>query len=325
MKRVGNIFKDIFSFERLMYAAECAAKNKMYQYEVKQFMESDYAYKIDRLSNQIASGEYRIDMSDYTHMERIESGKLRSIYKTKFYPHRIVQWAILNAIRDTLMKTFDFHSYASIPGKGVHQALLGVITGLKTVGTGGYCLKLDVKKFYSNIDKDILMKLVSNKIKCKPTLTLISKIVYSFEEPGLPIGNLLSQYLANLYLTKLDKYCRHVLKIKRYYRYMDDIIVLDCCKARLHYILHQIQSYLSKYLKLELKPNYYIRPISIGVDIAGYISTEHDIFLRTKTFKRLIHKCMSRNKTDSMKSYKGWILCTTNKRLKNYINNYPSG
>ena len=117
-----------------------------------------------------------------------------------------------------------------------------------------YCLKLDVKKFYPSIDKEILKRKFRRKIKERETLELIDKIIDSSEE-GLPIGNFTSQWFANFYLQDLDHYIKEQLKAPYYIRYMDDMIIFHRNKKELHKVKDKIEEYLNKE-HLKLKENW---------------------------------------------------------------------
>ena len=147
-------------------------------------------------------------------------------------------------------------------------------------------------------------------IKCKRTLDLIFKIINSVEN-GIPIGNYLSQYLGNLYLSDLDHYCKEILKCKMYYRYMDDIVILHSDKKFLHKILIEIGDIL-KLENLVLKQNYRISNIEKeGIDFLGFRHFGNKIILR-KSIKNKLKTMTPKN----IGSYYGWIIPTDCNMLK---------
>jgi hypothetical protein len=143
---------------------------------------------------------------------------------------------------------------------------------------------MDIKKFYPSIDHDILKAIIRKKIKDVRLLKLLDEIINS--APGIPIGNYLSQFFANLYLSYLDHWLKETKKIKYYYRYADDIVILSSGKQILHDLLKDINNYLRYNLKLELKKNYQIFPIDVrGIDFVGYVFRHTHIRMR-KSIKR---------------------------------------
>jgi hypothetical protein len=127
---------------------------------------------------------------------------------------------------------------------------------------------LDIEKYSPSIDNEILKNIIRRKIKDVRLLSLLDTIIDSAQ--GLPIGNYLSQYFANLYLSGLDHYCKEVLRAQYYIRYCDDIVILHQNKDALHKMYEQIEAYM-KQLKLKPKSNWQIFPVAVrGIDFLGY-------------------------------------------------------
>ena len=189
-----------------------------------------------------------------------------------------------------------------------------------------YCLKIDVRKYYPNINHDILKKLLRKKIKCKDTLELLDEIINS--APGVPIGNYLSQYFANIYLAYFDHWIKEYLNFKYYFRYADDMVFLHSDKIVLHTLLEKINLYLKNNLKLELKHNYQIFPIDArGLDFAGFVFYHTHTKMRKKIKINFIRKINKINKLDlSLSEYKkqicGWIGWTKYSNSKHFIKKY---
>lgn len=126
---------------------------------------------------------------------------------------------------------------------------------------------MDITKFYPSIDHNILKSIISRKIKDTKVLEILYEIIDSVNGingiygKGVPIGNYLSQYFANLYLTGFDHWCKEELKCRYYYRYADDIVILGESKAHLRNVLVAIKLYLKHVLKLGVKGNYQIFPV----------------------------------------------------------------
>ena len=154
-----------------------------------------------------------------------------------------------------------------------------------------YILKMDIKKYFENIHKDILYEILQRKIKDKKILWLTKEIIYSNNgKTGLPIGNYTSQMYANIYLNELDQYVKHNLKCKYYFRYMDDGIILLKTKEKAKEILEAIQKFLKEKLKLELNQKTQIFKNKQGVNFCGYKINEYRLKIRDKGKRKLKKK-----------------------------------
>lgn len=212
-------------------------------------------------------------------------------------------------------KIFIKNTYSSIRGRGIHKCAKDLYKDLQNnVEETQYCLKLDIRKFYPSLDHEILYQIIQKKIKDKWLLKLLKGIIDSAK--GVPIGNYLSQFFANLYLTYFDHWIKEDVRCKYYYRYADDIVILDNNKDHLRNILIAIKFYFHSILKLELKPNYQIFPVEDrGVDFVGYVF-RHRYRLLRKSIKikmsKLIHRYVSKRISKEifesrMTSYRGWL------------------
>ena len=160
-----------------------------------------------------------------------------------------------------------------------------------------YCLKCDVKKFFDNINHDILINTLKREIENSDILSLIEEVVFSFQkEKGIPLGNLTSQYFANIYLNELDQFVKRKLRIKYYIRYTDDFLILNSDKNYLLELIKPINNFLKGRLKLNLHPDKIIvRKYNQGIDFLGYVTLPYYRVLRTKTKKRMFRKIDSKN------------------------------
>ena len=307
MKRLSNeLFDKICSIENLIEAHKNARKGKTNYTEVT-MVNSNPLYYLDKIRNLLIENEYKV--SKYNIKTIMDKSKEREIYILPYFPDRIIQWAIMLQIRDRIEKNLITTSYASIPNRGIHKALNKMSYDIRKEKPT-YYLKVDVRKFYPSIDKEILKAKISRIIKCKRTLDLIFKIINSVEN-GVPIGNYLSQYLGNLYLSDLDHYCKETLKCKMYYRYMDDVVILHSDKKFLHKILIEIGDIL-KLENLVLKQNYRISNIEKeGIDFLGFRHFGNKIILR-KSIKSKLKNMTNKN----IGSYYGWIIPTDCYNLK---------
>ena len=307
MKRLNNeVFDKICDIENLREAHKNARRGKTHYAEVK-MVDENLDFHLDKIKFMLEEDAYQV--SKYTVKKIFDRTKEREIFILPYFPDRIIQWAIMLQIRDRIERNLISSTYASIPNRGIHNALNKMDKDIRKENPV-YYLKLDVKKFYPSIDKEILKLKVSRVIKCKRTLGLIFKIIDSVEN-GIPIGNYLSQYLGNLYLSDLDHYCKEKLKCKMYYRYMDDIVILNKDKKILHEILSEIKMFLEKE-KLELKQNYRISIIEKeGIDFLGFRHFGDKIILR-KSIKNKLKTMTPKN----IGSYYGWIIPTDCNILK---------
>ncbi len=319
MKRHGNIYGQIYNYENLRLAHKKARRNKTFYQEVRMVDNNEEKY-LKSLQASLINKTYRT--SNYEVFIKNDSGKEREIYKLPYYPDRICQWAIMLQIEDILLNTFVDFSCASIPYKGTHYALSLLNKYMKDNEISRYCLKLDIKKFFPNIDHQILKKLLRKKFKDPDLLWLLDEIIDSIPEgKGVPIGNYTSQYFANFYLTYFDHWLKEVKRVKYVIRYMDDIVILHNDKKYLHELRREIERYLWENLRLELKGNYQMFPSRVrGIDFIGYRHFGDYILLRKSTAKRLKKKMrkilvkvksgqqMSYSEWCSVNSYKGWVM-----------------
>ena len=172
----------------------------------------------------------------------------------------------------------------------MHKACLDVKSAMfhcKRIWGEYYILKMDVKKYFDNINKNILYEILKRKIKDEKLLWLIKEIIYSNEgEKGLPIGNYTSQMFANIYLNEMDQYIKHKLHCKWCFRYMDDAIILIETKGQAKEILEKIQVFLKEKLQLELNSKTQIFKDKQGVNFCGYKINEYRLKLRDKRKKK---------------------------------------
>lgn len=241
--------------------------------------------------------------------------KERIIFRLPYYPDRIAHHAIMNIMEPIWVAHMINDTYACVKKRGIHAIVrkLQKILNKDANGTA-YCLKLDIHKFYPSIDHDILKIILRKKIKDKKLLFILDGIIDSAD--GVPIGNYLSQFFANLYLTEFDHFIKEVLKIKYYFRYCDDIVILCNRKEKLWKWFALIKEYFEDVLKLSLKSNWQVFPVeSRGIDFVGYKFFHSHILLR-KSIKLRIKKLIDKyiegviTKTEfkaSMNSYVGWL------------------
>lgn len=315
VKRKGNLISSLCRMDNILLADTNARKAKrrsrrFIEKHDKNIIEEDRA-----LARSFSDLSYKT--SPYV-TYKIYEPKERLIYRLPYYPDRIAHHAIMNVVKEHWTKQFITNTYSCIEHRGIHKCLKDLKRDLrKTRGNNEtqYCLKLDITKFYPSIDHNILKSIISRKIKDTKVLEILYEIIDSVNGingiygKGVPIGNYLSQYFANLYLTGFDHWCKEELKCRYYYRYADDIVILGESKAHLRNVLVAIKLYLKHVLKLGVKGNYQIFPVeSRGIDFVGY-AFRHDYIRVRKGIKNSCRKRIrhSNNLAGILPSYFGWF------------------
>lgn len=218
------------------------------------------------------------------------------------YRDRIVHtWYVKNFLETIFVPTFISTSYACIQNRGTHACAIAVKHTIRNLYhspqyQGAYIIKMDVKKFFKNINRTILLNIIQRKVKDEKMIRLTAKILESARDfdsipgVGIPIGNYTSQIFANIYLNELDQYAKHTLKCRYYYRYMDDICVIVSSKEKAKYILEKLTQFLREKLSLELNSKTNIFKISQGVNFVGYKIGMKYVRIRNSSKKRLVSK-----------------------------------
>ena len=322
MKRVGNLYHKICDIENIKLAHKNARKGKTHYIEVKE-VDNNLDYYCELLQKILQNNTFK--NSPYEVFTKKDKGKERTIYKLPYFPDRILHHAILQVLESIWKKTFIKNTYQSIKGRGVHRAKSDVHKAIRSFKDSDevYYGQIDIEKFYPSIDNEIMSNIVARKIKCKNTLALLDEIINSTK--GLPIGNYISQYLGNLYLTYVDHYVKEVLKIKHYFRYCDDIVILDTntknIKLNIKLIIAKI-----KELRLKVKGSIKVNNLNTGLDFLGFVFKRRCVLLRrsiASAFKAatldFINKPSARS-LNSVISYNGWVIASNSYNLwKKYI------
>ena len=277
MKRYGNLYAQICDINNLRLAAQNAASGKRRRSEVTAFF-ARLEENLEQLHRELTEKRYKT--SPYDVFVKFE-GKRREIYKLPFRD-RVVHWAIMQVLEPIWTPQFTADTHACIKGRGMHSLLRKLREDLRDDPEGtAYCLKLDVRKFYPSIDHDKMKAVVRRKIKDPEVLWLLDGIIDS--APGVPIGNYISQYFANLYLSELDHLLKEVAGVRYYYRYADDMVLLAGDKPTLHGWLVLINDWLNEERHVDLKGNYQVFPVeSRGIDFVGYVTFHTHCLARKK-------------------------------------------
>jgi retron-type reverse transcriptase len=321
MKRYGNIFQNIHALSNIELAHKKARKGKAHYSDVK--MINNNPEKLRDISRYLRTGVYSTSLYNIETIN--DRGKERQIFILPYFPDRIVQWAIMLQIQDIFLRTFIYDTYASIPKRGIHKAVKRVNKAI--INGGEYCLKIDIKKYFPSIQQKILCNQLERKIKDYRLLDLLFEIIYSIET-GLPIGNYLSQWLANFHLAFFDHKVCNQFHLP-YFRYMDDIVIFSDSKEQLWDVLSFMRKELDK-LQLQVKENYQVFPSKIrGVDFLGYRCFGDYTLLRKKIANNIKRKIKTikgkptEAQINSMMSYKGWVQhCNSYRFHQKYINQF---
>ena len=322
MKRVGNLYNKIISIKNLELADKNARKGKLKSYGVR-LHDMNRENNILKLHEQLKNKTYKT--SEYN-IFKIYKPKERDIFQLPYYPDRIVHHAVMNILEPIWVSMFTADTFSCIKGRGIHGCWKKVKEALKDEENTKYCLKIDIRKYYPTINHEILKSLIRKKIKCNDTLELLDEIIDSAK--GIPIGNYLSQYFANIYLTYFDHYVKEKMKVKYYFRYADDMVFLHQDKKELRKIYKEINTYLKDELKLEIKHNYQIFPTQVrGIDFVGYVFRHSHTLIRKsikQNFCRKIAKLLKRKLNNKefkqgIAAWLGWCKYSNSINLLNKI------
>lgn len=289
-KTIKNEFDKNLTYEKLMEAHIKARKGKGYRKEIIEFNLKQEEY-IMWLLEQLQSQKYK--HGGYTTFYVTEP-KLRKIEKSRYIDRIVHRWIVDNFLEPTFVPQFICTSFACLKNKGMHRACLYVQKTMQhctRIWGEYYILKMDVAKYFDNINKKILLNIIKRKIKDTKVIWLIKEILYSQKrEKGLEIGNYTSQMFANIYLNEVDQFIKHKLHIKYYCRYLDDSIVIVKTKKEAKNALKEIQKFLKENLQLELNKKTQIFKNKQGVNFCGYKINEYRLKIRDKGKRKLKKK-----------------------------------
>lgn len=369
MTGTKDLFNSICSMDNLYRAYQNAKSGKGWYKEVKQIEKRPFYYLAGL---QYMLKNHLFKTSEYEIFILNEGKKKRDVYKLPFFPDRIAQWAILQVIEPFLVANMTADTYSAIPGKGIQPIVNDLRGYYKTKRVDGkkksvwvpsillsdeentrYCYKIDLHHYYQSINHEVLKQKFRKVFKDPELLWLLDEIVDSINtateedlielslsgeievDPniGIPIGNYMSQYSGNFYLSSFDHWVKEELHVKHYYRYMDDVVIFASSKEELHEIHRKVTAYTRDYLHLNIKGNYQIFPTKVrGVDFVGYRFFGEYTLLRKSTainFKRKMRACRKKMENNipptysewcSFNSYKGWLgNCDSYRLFKKYM------
>lgn len=287
-------YEDIISTENLLAAWREFLKGKRGKRDVREFQ-----YKLaDNLLTLHAELKAKTYAHGGYHAFNISDPKPRNIHKA-LVRDRLLHHALYRQLYPFFDRTFISHSYSCRKYKGAHLAMKAFrkhiakasLNDTKTL----WALKCDIKKFFASVDQDVLLKILKRRIPDTDVLHLIGRVTESFSSTapgkGLPLGNLTSQLLVNVYMNEFDQFVKHKLKAKYYIRYADDFVVLSRDREWLESLLPRIKDFLRDQLKLTLHPDKVsISTVASGVDFLGWVHFPDHRVLRTTTKQRMFRR-----------------------------------
>jgi len=279
MKRHDDLWEKFISPENFSLALANAVRGRKNKPEIALFLKNA-AENLESVRQMVARGEFRT--APYRTIE-VHDPKKRTIYILPFSPDRLVHHAIMNIAAPIWQAQFVRDSHACIKGRGQHSASR---RAMEFCRKNEYVLNCDIRKFYPSISHDKMFEIVRKSIRDEKMLALFHDIIHSI--PGgknIPIGNLCSQWMGNLFLHELDMFAKHKLRAKCYIRYSDDFSLFSNDKAQLREWREEIRGFIAglglTFSKCE------IFPVSNGLDFVGYRHFRNFVMLRKRTLKRI--------------------------------------
>lgn len=308
---LNHMYENIISLENLFDAWQEFIKGKRKRKDIAEFSENlssnIYNLHLDLVNKTYKHGGY--------HAFNISDPKPRNIHKATVRD-RFLHHAVYRVLYPYFDKRFVHDSYSCRLKKGTHKAINQFQRYFWKVSKNNtktcWVLKCDIKKFFASIDHSILVEILKKYIYDEDTINLLGIVIGSFHSTqsgkGLPLGNLTSQLLVNIYMNKFDQFMKHKLKVKYYIRYADDFVVLSYSRSYLIQIVRYIVQFLETNLKLTLHPDkVFIKTFSSGIDFLGWVHFGNHRVLRTTTRRRMMKKLSQSPSKESKTSYLGLL------------------
>ncbi len=308
MKREKWLYDELCSWDNIYRAARKARQRKRSKIDVQRF-EYDLEENLMQIQSELVEESYR--PGKYNRFTVTEP-KERDICAAP-YKDRVVHHALINVLEPIWEKGFYYHSYACRVGKGMHKAIM---VCQKYIRRNKYVLKCDISKYFASIDHEILKGILKRKIGDEKLLRLIDIIIVESPEQncpavlfpgddlftlmerkrGIPIGNLTSQFFANVYLNEMDKFIKHECKVRDYLRYMDDFLLFSDSKEELANIRKRLEAFLNG-LRLELHSRKtQIFPVKNGIKFLGFHIFEKRMRLQKENIRRFEKRMRERQR-----------------------------
>jgi retron-type reverse transcriptase len=320
------MYDSITSIENLLEAWQeflCGKRNKKDTQEFGRYMMKNIISLHKDLKERVyVHGKYE--------SFKLSDTKPRDIHKSSVRD-RLLHHAIYRVLYPYFDKKFVCDSYSCRLYKGTHKANERFKNLSRKVSKNNtktcWILKCDIRKFFANIDHDILIQILEKHIKDKDTVWLLGRVIDSFNTKGkvgvgLPLGNLTSQLLVNIYMNEFDQFIKHTLREKYYIRYADDFVFMsEDDKAHLEKLIPKISCFLEEKMKLSLHPDkLFIKTLSSGLDFLGWVHFPKHKVLWTVTKKRMFRNLSKKaGKRETIKSYLGLLKHGNTKKIKDRI------
>ena len=296
-----HTYNDIISVENLLEAWGEFQREKKKKEDVMEF-KRNFMTNIFSLHNDLKNKVY--EHGKYEHFV-ICDPKRRDIHKATVRD-RLLHHALYRKLYPFFDRTFIADSYSCRDNKGTHRAMRRFDVFARKESNNHtktvWILKCDIRKFFASINHEILLGILRSRIQDEDILKLLENIIESFDSGvmgvGLPLGNLTSQLLVNIYMNEFDQYVKHILKVKYYIRYADDFVFMSTDKSHLGGIRKEVEVFLIHELKLSFHPDkVFIKTLASGVDFLGWVHFPKHKVLRTVTKKRMLRKASEKNVT----------------------------
>ena len=323
-------YNDIISLDNLHKAWREFVSGKKYKPDVSSFQLE--------LSRNIYNLHFALKDKCYVHGRyeafSVNDPKPRSIHKASVRD-RLLHHAIYRVLYPYFDKKFISDSYSCRDFKGTHRALDRFAQFSRKVSRNYtqrcWVLKCDIRKFFASVDHSILFSIIAKNIEDENIRLLLKRIIESFNSTapgkGLPLGNLTSQLLVNVYMNEFDQYVKRTLKQKYYIRYADDFVIMDSDRNTLALTLPKVRQFLTEKLSLSLHPDkVFIKSYTSGIDFLGWVHFANHRVLRTSTKRRMLRRLKSPEiKEASVVSYRGMISHGNGHKIRKFIDSLLVG
>lgn len=281
MKRAGNLYPQICTQAALLDAFHKAGDRKRSHRACFEFSRNLGA-NLATLEHELVTGSYKPKACNRF---VVNDGRKPRLIEAPAFRDLVVQHAAYAVVAPLFEARYIDTSFACRVGRGTHQAADWLQGAIRRASRSAWVLHVDVRKFFYSIDRTTLAALIARVIKCQDTLRLLAMFAHRDSPAGVPIGNLMSQTFANIYLNSLDQYCKRTLKILTYGRYMDDSIMLAPDRSTGLAWLAAIRQHL---LMLGLEVSHYsLHPIKRGANFCGFRTWARARFVRPHVIRAL--------------------------------------
>lgn len=307
----AHAYEDIISVENLLDAWKEFVRGKRKRQDVQEFqsrlMDNILALHRELAAKTYAHGPY--------HAFNISDPKPRNIHKA-MVRDRLLHHALYRKLYPFFDRTFIADSYSCRKGKGTHAAMnrfrAFAYKASRNHTRTCWVLKCDIRKFFASIDQTVLIHILRKSMADERILHLLERVIASFSTvsgKGLPLGNLTSQLLVNIYMNEFDQFVKHGLKARYYVRYADDFLILSHVRSELVALLPRIRDFLSTRLRLSLHPDKIsLDTLASGVDFLGWVHFSDHRVVRTTTKRRMFTNCAAHPENEAViDSYRGLL------------------